>query len=704
MAAVHRGAGQGGSLEEATGGRPGARRDGRTSAVVMAVAALAVVALGLAAWWGVWNGDWVFDDQFAIVGNGPLRRGDWLGGAFDPTHTPLANRPLSCLTLVGDFAIWGPGPFGPHLGNLLLHLATAVLLLCTVRLALLAPNLAGCFDARRATSLATAVVAVWVVHPVGGDTVAYATQRSTSLISLFLVVALYATLRAFTAAKPWRWRAVALAALACGMASKEDMVTAPVLVLLFERAFLLPSWGVMRTRLSWYGALASTWIVLAVCLWLGPVNATVGYDAIPPVTAWEWLMTQAGVILHYLANIVWPADLRTAYDWGIVRDFGRALWPGLVVVSLLALTVRSWWRPRSTVRRELAANDAAQAVAAGDSMAWGWLGALIFLMLTPTSSILPIVTELAAERRVYLPMLAVIVPAVIGGDALLRRAAPRAGWIGTALLAAVVVALAVVAHTRVAAYSNEAAVWTDAYEKRDPQSRTTMTARILTNYGLIRKYAGERDAAFALFDQAMECEDQGEATVVQYASSLLARDRYDEAVRVTKFLVLKSGTAKAHAMAGIALARAHSAARAAPDDPRLREALVHLSNAIEGGVAGPEEWSQLAYVWSAQGRLEEAQQAYRRACNASPKDPEPYLRLAETLVRLDRTLEVRQVVDAMLGQRPDDVPARLRFAAILVGGGDREGADALLRQALSMEPDNAEAAAMLRQLRAGTLR
>jgi hypothetical protein len=228
-------------------------------------------------------------------------------------------------------------------------------------------------------------VAVWVVHPVGGDTVAYATQRSTSLISLFLVVALYATLRAFTAAKPWRWRAVALAALACGMASKEDMVTAPVLVLLFERAFLLPSWGAMRTRLSWYGALASTWIVLAVCLWLGPVNATVGYDAIPPVTAWEWLMTQAGVILHYLANIVWPADLRTAYDWGIVRDFGRALWPGLVVVSLLALTVRSWWRPRSTVRRELAANDAAQAVAAGDSMAWGWLGALFFVMLTPTS-------------------------------------------------------------------------------------------------------------------------------------------------------------------------------------------------------------------------------------------------------------------------------------------------------------------------------
>src|SRR5687768_10245584 len=94
-----------------------------------------VVAAGLFAWWGVWAFDFKFDDN-VMRADPALVHGDWWGVAFGERHQPLSNRPLACLSLALDHALWGPGPFGPHLGNVVLHLVNALLVLALARAAL----------------------------------------------------------------------------------------------------------------------------------------------------------------------------------------------------------------------------------------------------------------------------------------------------------------------------------------------------------------------------------------------------------------------------------------------------------------------------------------------------------------------------------------------------------------------------------------
>ena len=137
--------------------------------------ALLIMAAGLFAWWGCWRGQYLFDDHPAIVDNEALQAGNAWAAAFGSKHQPLASRPLACLSLVLDFAVFGPGPFGPHLTNLLLHLGNALLLWRVLRAALAARNLR---ERVAGPGLASAIVLLWVCHPLATDAVAYATQAT----------------------------------------------------------------------------------------------------------------------------------------------------------------------------------------------------------------------------------------------------------------------------------------------------------------------------------------------------------------------------------------------------------------------------------------------------------------------------------------------------------------------------------------------
>ncbi|MBL8729103.1 MAG: tetratricopeptide repeat protein [Planctomycetes bacterium] len=638
-----------------------------------------ILAAGLFAYWGVWRGEFRFDDKPAIVDNGPLLAGDWWHAAFGPDHQPLANRPLSCLSLVVDFQVHGPGPFGPHLDNLLLHLANALLLFVVVRATLQTPNLGGRFDRAGARWLAAAVATLWVVHPLGVDAVAYATQRTTLLFSGCLLLAVLGAVQAHGSARPVWWRALTVLALAAGMASKEEMVLAPVLVVLFDRAFLLPSWSALRARLGWYGAYAASWSVLWACVALGPVNPTVGYATRTPITAWQWLCTQAGVVGQYLRLSLWPQPLRGAYDWGIVTDVGAALLPGAVVLALLAATV-ACWRRRPW---------------------WGWLGSLFFLVLAPTSSVLPILTEIAAERRAYLPMLAVLVPVVFGVHRLAAAGAGRGRRVGlVAVAAATTIALAFTTRARVAVYRDSAAFWADAYAKRDPASRSFVAGILLANQGFALCRQGRLEAGYACYDEAMQCATPPEASITLYALSLLQRQRTAEAVALMRELVAREPSDNAWGTLGVCLAKQHQEDRAPADDARLAEAERALRVRLARNPGDLQCWAFLGYVLRVRGRLAEAADAYRYVVAGNADDLPAVLQLAQLLAQLGRHDEIAALFERLLAERPRDVALRLRLAQLGIQNGDPATAERLLQQVLQIEPGNGPAQALLRDVRA----
>ncbi len=147
------------------------------------------LALALAAYARVLPGEFVYDDEHAVVRNPDTRdlataaRAAW--AAFR-----TGGRPVADLTFAANRALGGLDPRGYHAVNLGLHLLAVVLLY------LLARRLLGLAGAARARWQALAVAGLWALHPLGSQAVSYVTQRAEVLASALMVAALLAFLGA----------------------------------------------------------------------------------------------------------------------------------------------------------------------------------------------------------------------------------------------------------------------------------------------------------------------------------------------------------------------------------------------------------------------------------------------------------------------------------------------------------------------------
>ena len=129
----------------------------------------------------------------------------------------------------------------------------------------------------------------------------------------------------------------AVIACAFGMATKEVMATAPVLVLLYDRTFIAGSFAeAWRQRRKLYAGLTATWLLLAVLL-VGVHERGIGYTA---VTWWQYALTECSAILHYLRLALWPSPL--VFDYGShVTSRAVENWPQALIVSSCSPRIRS---------------------------------------------------------------------------------------------------------------------------------------------------------------------------------------------------------------------------------------------------------------------------------------------------------------------------------------------------------------------------
>src|SRR5262249_49766632 len=271
---------------------------------------------------------------------------------------------------------------GYHLVNLFLHVVCALLVYGLVRRTFEVSGQRGQADTFASSpglgasavfcGLATALL--WELHPLNTEAVDYLTQRTELLMASCSLLTLYAAVRAVSSHGAL-WQAAAAISCAAGMLCKESMVSAPIMVVLFDRAFLYESFrSAVRDRWKLYVSLASTWAVLVAVLWSGPRIHSAGFSG--GVSVWNYLLNQAVVITHYLRLAVWPRGLVAIYGPPLNLRLGD-VWPSCVLIALLALlTVVAWTRaPRI-----------------------GFLATWFFATLAPTSSIIPIATEVGAER------------------------------------------------------------------------------------------------------------------------------------------------------------------------------------------------------------------------------------------------------------------------------------------------------------------
>lgn len=364
----------------------------RASDRLARTALVVLPALALIAYHGSFRVPFVFDD-FGTVVDQKVVQSLW------PPRWAFALRPMAMLSFALNWRVGGASPIGYHIVNLAIHVAAALVLFDLVRRALALPAMRATWSPGQAGAVALIASAVWIVHPLHTSAVAYVVHRFESLASLFYLVTLDGFVRGVGSPRPWRAWSVAIVASVLGCLTKEIVVTAPITVLLLDRCLIAGSFReALRRRWRTYLGLASCWAVLAIEVTSVPGNPSQGFSQ-HGLSSLEYARSQLGVLVYYLRLCIWPWPLCIDYyDWPVARSLGDVAPQAAAVVALAALAVVA------LVRRPPI----------------GLLAASFFILLAPTSTVLPLLNELVAERRMYLPLAAVIVLATAAGFRALR--------------------------------------------------------------------------------------------------------------------------------------------------------------------------------------------------------------------------------------------------------------------------------------------
>jgi len=605
------------------------------SAIWMSLAVVILAgAVGLVFGRGL-RAPFIFDDvesvenNFSIARLWPLfRDADGPGPFSNLTYSPLAGRPLVNLSFAVNFHFGQFNPVGYHVFNMVVHALSALLLWSIVRRVLLLDYFGGKFQGV-AEPLALAVALVWAIHPLQTEPVEYITQRTELMMGWCYLATVSCSLRYFASTTPLRRAAwVVLATLVCtaGMACKEVMVSAPVAVLLLDRTFIAGSF-VTAWRRSWplYLGLSASWALLLALNIGGPRSESAGFHFDVPLYAW-WF-TQTKVLLMYLKLVVWPWPLVIHYDMPYLETIGAA-WPYLLPVAALALaTLYLLWRNTKT----------------------GLLMGLAFMIISPTL-VVPIVTEIAAERRMYLSLAAILPLLVIGGYVGMQRAmlyfaartsiVPSKKWrlaLPTGCVFVLVAALGLLSARRLKAYDTQLAIWQDA-ALNQPNNEL-----VLDNLGFELIRIGRTQEAIKHYEGVLRQLPKSFKSHTQMGVALANAGRFSEAIEHHKQAVeLEPGFGKAHHNWGGTLLMMGQRDGFQPG--QLDEVIAHEREAIQINSKNIDAYYNLGLASLLARREEDAIKSFSQGLALSALDQRAWFGLSLALDNLAKrsTAETRQ--------------------------------------------------------------
>ena len=616
------------------------------------IRAVIVVLAGAVVYVNSLNAPFIFDDNTAILNNPQIRQLWPLTVPLSPQRdTPVAGRPIVSLSLAVNYAIGELDVAGYRLFNLSIHLLAALTLFGVVRRTLRLPSLGPAFGTH-ATNLAWVVALVWTLHPLQTETIDYVTQRTESMMGLCYLLTLYCSVRALETA-PGRWHVCAILACAAGMACKESMVTAPVMVALYDWVFV--GWpalqNVRRPRL--YAGLASTWLVLAALLASEP-RTTVGFAA--GISAWTYLLNQAPILLEYLRLTFWPVNL--VLDYGVPRPLtlGDVALPLIVIAGLAVATAVL------LIRRSYA----------------GFLGAWFFIILAPTSSIVPIVTEVGAERRMYLPLAGIVALIVLGAYRAWIARGARPALIGPAAAILVCLALAAATIQRNREYESVISILQTTVERRPHPRSNLMLGSVLLE-------AGRRAEAAPYLEQARD--DPGSGFIL--GIDLIAQSKFAEgAEELERFLQLQPKHLRT-------IEARESLGRAYAVLGQLDRAATHLSEVVRQRPTRGPAHAYLGEVLLRQGRVNDGLREFQMAADLQPGNPDALRLLGIAQGQSGQMDAAVATFKQAISLDPLNARGHYLLGSALAASGQIAAAVPSFARAVELDPQNAQARADL---------
>jgi len=591
---------------------------------------LLIVAAGIAAYHNSFRDGFVFDDTRYITEDPSIRQ-LWRPWAV-LAHT---SRPAVHLSLAVNYALGRLDPWGYHAFNVAIHILAALTLYGVVRRTLVSETLRSSFGGA-APFLAGAISLIWLVHPLQTESVTYTIQRAESLMGLFYLLTLYCVIRSHDSPRRNLWEISAVVSCALGITSKPVMVTAPVVIFLYDRAFLVPSWREAVRRRGWlYAGLAAT------CLLLYPLlaqatsewKASAGFEY-HGTSPWRYALNQPVAVLHYLRLTFWPHPLCLDYSGGLagLSDVPRTLQTlpaQIVVAAMLAGTIWAWKR----------------------RPAMGFVGAWFFMILVPTSSFVP-VADAMVEHRMYLPLAAPVAATVLGAFALGKRLFNKRQGVAIGCVAggSVMVLLTALTIQRNRDYGSELLIWQDTVEKRPNNPRAHYNLGVvLMGQSRLQEAVGHYEQALRLKPDYAEAHNNLGFALMVKGEAAEAIGHYEQALRTNP------NFAEAHNGLGLALMR----------QGRTAEAISHYEQALRIKADFAEAHNNLGLALMERGQVTEAIAHYEQALRINPNLAEAHNSLGTVLMGLGRVPEAIRHYEEALRIDPNALETQNNLAWLL---------------------------------------
>ena len=656
-----------------------------------ALVCVALAAATLAVFWGARQCQFViYDDPAYITSNQEVQRGLTAQGARWAFQTGAASNwhPLTWLSHMADVELYGMQPGGHHLASVLLHTLNGVLLFLILR------SMTG------ALWRSAVVAALFALHPLRAESVAWVSERKDVLSTLFWMLAVWAYVRyakSRRAGSPERvtperkvFYVLALVFFALGLMSKPMLVTLPFVLL------LLDYWplgrlqrgvaGLVAEKLPFFIlAVASSVVTFLVQRHGGAVSTLTGVPAAARVG--NAFVSYA----RYLAKIFWPARLSPLYPH-------PGYWPWWQVAGAVVLlaAITAWVVRRARAQPYLAAG-------------WFWF----VVMLAPAIGLVQVGIQSMADRYSYVASVGVFIMAAWGADEWIKTQR----WVLGAAAAVALGTCVILTPRQVAFWRTSEALFQHAVAVTDNNYLA------YNNLGFDLSNRGEMERAMVCFQKALEINSNYDEAHNNLGYALAALGRYQEATNeYIKALSLNPRLTEAHNNLGLALgdlgladAGIHEYQVALEENPRhagahnnygvalamrgeLDEAIAQfrlalacqdnylsahsdLGNALamKGDLAGaireyerclkidpkePQAHNNLGNAFAQQGKLDEAIAQYRVALNLKPRNPEAHFNLGYCLAKQGRRSEAEEQYVLALRQRPNYAEARRQLEAL----------------------------------------
>ncbi|MFT3780593.1 MAG: tetratricopeptide repeat protein [Nibricoccus sp.] len=648
----------------------------------------AIIAAILVAYHNSFGGSFVFDDHGSIVENPSFKNLSDLKALFFPTkNTALNSRPIINLSLALNYKLGGLNPVGYHVVNILIHLGSALALFGVIRRTLniwtrlpgaklqpsgsIQPNLLPAFS----------ISLLWAVHPLLTESVTFVIQRTESLMGFFFLLTWYGLVRYIEKPTSKGWFAFTVVMCIFGMGSKEVMATAPVILFLYDRTFIAGSFAnAWRSRKTLYLSLCATWAVLIVLVVQGGADRGGAAIVSDKGLVWTYLLTQCKALVLYLKLSFWPHPLIADYGTYLVKGPQEVLWQAVLVLLLLVGTVWSLvWRP-----------------------ALGFFGAGFFIILAPSSSFIPLITQTIAEHRMYLPLAFVLT----GGVFALQRVAGKKVWIASLAISALFTGLTI---SQNEVYRTEQRFWADIVRKFPENPRAH------NNLGSVLLEAGKITEARARFINAIELKPEYAAAYNNLGNTYKAEESLSEAIKwYEKALILdpnnpeilhnlgyaseKTGdTARAITLylAALALNPSQVLTRLDLGDVYLAQreaekALEQYRAALAVDSSRARTYNNIGLAMGVAGRLDEAIIFYKTALRLSPNEALVYRNLAQAYLAQRKMPESLAAFEKALSLQPDLSKVEESLADILLEMPADENTIGIYKRILKLKPDSAE--------------